>query len=202
MKILLSSLFLMLSIGVYAEGCNTPEWVSPPRMESKILILRIKTTCTLDKMGNFESLKDFFVKQVTQNSNVAQVFSTNENGSVENLPATEVDSAIDQKAEDDDLTIRYITKVGTNGSDTLVFDQESKQFLKATGNAKYVTKLYTNINLKNAQNGAVIEMVQETRIRKPSFAPEGMFISEASKGIKKGFNEFIKDTFQEISVNF
>ncbi len=202
MKILVSTLFFLLSINSFAEGCNTPDWVFPPRMESKILILKIKSTCTLNKIGNYESLKDFFVKQVTLNSTVAQVFSTNENSTLESMPATEVDSTIDQKAEDDDMSIRYITKIGTNKSNLLIFDQDSKQFVKATGNSKFVTKLYTNINVKNAQNGVVIEMVQETRIKKPSFAPEGMFISEASKGIKKGFGEFLKQTYQDISLNF
>ena len=202
MKILLSSLLAMLSINAFAEGCKNPDWVFAPKMENKILILRIMGHCTLDKKGNFETLKDHFVKKVSLNSEVVQVHSTNENSMVEDLKATEIDSTIDQKAEDDDMVIRYITKVGTDGHDLLIFDQDSKEMVKATGHAKFVTKLYNHISVKTSPNGVVIEMIQETRIKKPGFAPESIFVSEASKGIKKGFEEALKDTFQDISVNF
>jgi hypothetical protein len=202
MKILLSSLLAMLSINAFAEGCNNPDWVFAPKMENKILILQIKGTCTLDKKGNFENLKDFYVKKVSLNSEVVQVHATNQGSMIEELKATEVDSTIDQKAEDDDMVIRYITKVGTDGHDLLVFDQDSKEMVKATGNAKFVTKLYNHISVKTSPNGVVIEMIQETRIKKPGFAPESIFVREASKGIKTGFEQALKETFQDISVNF
>ena len=199
MKILLASLVLAFSVSSYAEGCNKASWVFPPKLEDKTLTLRIKGTCTLDKIGNFESLKDHYVKQVSLNSDVVQVHSTNENSTVDGLKATEIDSTIDQKAEEDEMTVRYVTKVGTDGTARLVFDQDSKKFVKTKGNTKYLTRLYTNINVKKGPNGVVIEMVQETKITHPMIS-WGM--DQAMEGVQKGFKQTLQDTFQDISVNF
>jgi hypothetical protein len=201
MKILLTSLLLTLSINLYAEGCNNPDWVFPPKMEGKVLVLRIKGTCTLDRIGTFNSLRDHFVKNVTQNSEVVKVHQINENTTLGNLPATDIDSTLDLKNKDGNMTVRFLTKVGTDGQDHFIYDQDSKEFVKASGNAKYVRRLYFNYDVKTSGGGVVIEVVQETKIQSPGMF-ESIFIKEATKAVKNTFVTDLPRITKEISDNF
>lgn len=201
MKIFLTSIFLALSINAYAEGCSTPDWVFPPKMENKVLTLRIKGTCTLNRIGTFNSLRDHFVKNVTQNSEVVKVHQMNENTTLGNLPATDIDSTIDLKNKDGNMTVRFLTKVGTDGQDHFIYDQDSKEFVKASGNAKYVRRLYFNYDVKTSGGGVVIEIVQETQIQSPGMF-ESIFIKEATKAVKNTFATDLIKTYNEISNNF
>lgn len=201
MKFLLASMFLALSINTYAGGCNNPDWVFAPKMENKVLILRIKGTCTLERIGTFNTLMDHFVKKVSQNPEVVTVHQVNENTTLANLPATEVDSTIDLKNKDGDMTVRFLTKVGTDGQDHFIYDQDTKEIVKASGNAKYVRRLSFNYDVKTSGNGVVMEIIQETRIQSPGMF-ESIFIKEASKAVKAGFTTDLPKIFKEISDNF
>lgn len=201
MKFLLASLFLALSINSYADGCNTPDWVFPPKMEGKVLTLRIKGTCTLDRIGTFNSLRDHFVKNVTKNPEVTKVHQINDNTMLGNLPATDIDSTLELKNNDGDMTVRFLTKIGTDGQDRFAYEQDSKEIVKAKGNAKYVRRLYFNYDVKTSGGGVVIEIVQETKIQSPGMF-ESIFIKEASKAVKSGFTENLPKTLKEISDNF
>lgn len=194
-------MFLALSINAYAEGCNTPDWVFAPKMEDKVLTLRIKGTCTLDRIGTFNSLRDHFVKNVTQKPEVIKVHQMNENTTLGNLPATEIDSTLDLKNKDGNMTVRFLTKVGTDSQDHFVYDQDSKEIVKASGNAKYVRRLYFNYEVKTSGGGVVMEIVQETKIQSPGMF-ESIFIKEASKAVKTGFTADLPKIFKEISDNF
>jgi hypothetical protein len=127
MKFLLASLLLTLSINLYADGCNSPDWVFAPKMEGKVLILRIKGTCTLNRIGTFNSLRDHFVKNVTK-TQVVKVHQMNEN----NIGIFLLPKSIPHlsKNDDGDMTVRFLTKVGTDGQDHFVYDQILKKLLK------------------------------------------------------------------------
>jgi hypothetical protein len=173
-------------------------------MDENILTLRIKGTCVLEKNGSFENLKDHFLKKVTEGPQVVKVYQTNPDIRIEDLPGTEVDSSINLKSsseDDGEMTVRFLTKIGTNNANLLIYDQDSKSIENASGNAEYVRKLYFNYKVSSYENGLKIDVVQETRLEKPGIAPEDMFIEEASKSIQKSFEASLKEINQEVSEN-
>ncbi|RLA63628.1 MAG: hypothetical protein DRQ88_00230 [Epsilonproteobacteria bacterium] len=197
MKKLIVTLILVLgSTNLFADiQCGKGSWVFPPKFEGKILKVEIKGTCTLTTEGDLEKLKEFYIASMTDAPEVREVHNVNDKDTFSEIPATEIDSTIFNSTDNGDLEIRFLTHVGIN-QDRLLFNKESKEILRATGNSKYLRKITEVLNISKTSEGFKVEITSGTHLKMPKF-----FKKMALKEIKKTFPSMLKEITSEIADN-
>jgi hypothetical protein len=136
-------------------------------------------------------LKDYFVKKLTTGADVVSVRSQ-EQASFEGLPGALIDSVSVIRSAEGNLTVRYQSHVVTNDDTQLLMDKSALE-IKGDGNAGFTRGLGERVEIavkpsaRDTSHSLILKFTNITNIEKPWYAPVGIFLDKAGKGIKKGF---------------
>lgn len=197
MKIRLAALTLFLaSSNIHATTeCTEGKWVHEPIMKDKILVTKIKGSCTTDQEGDLERLKEHYLSNLIVGPEVQEVHNVDNQSSIEEIPAVEVDLTSFSSTKDGDLEQRVLAQVGTDEG-KLISNRKTTQIISATRNSKYVKDLSDELVVSKTAEGFKVEYTSEVHLKIPK-----LFKKAAAKGVKETFDKTIEEVGLEVADN-
>lgn len=185
----------------YTYKCDASRFDPQPAMNSdKQLEAHLQTQCelALKAPGSIAALNQSVIAQLPKQH---QVQSGPSSENFENLPSQVYDVITQDSSSGDAVTIRQFIHVATDGKSQFILVTDSTN-IKGKGNAAYLKylKSRTHVTKDSTQDNLYhLTLDQTVKLAKPWYAPEGIFVSQASEALKKTFDQGLETANESLA---
>lgn len=183
--------------------CEPFEWVKKPGMVNGSLEAEITAACSFkgNHGGGYPTLNKALMERVVREAHKIHRGPVEE--SYKELPSRFYDvTYLAKSSNGDEAKVRNDVHIGSNETDRLVFDTFSTA-VEGSGNFKYLQKVDIRSEVTNAKAEGFynVKLGSFFRLKKPWYAPTGVFISEVTKQIEKQIPKTEEELITELANN-
>lgn len=181
-------------------SCTAPAWVGDPQVgKNDRLEATLSVVCKIapEKSGSIAGLNQGLAAAIHN------TFKVNE-GPTESiwqgLPGSSYDVTEQTKSNGNDVTIRSELKLVSDQTH-LIYRMQSKE-IQGNGDAKFLESVTEEIDVLQSlteTNMFTFTNTQTIILKRPWYAPPGIFVSKAKAGIMKTFSDRLKDLTESTS---